>query len=125
MRLDPSDQRSNIRRYPRRGRKTRWIVGGQFVDDRQPCVDRGAVLCIDRTINGSAEARAKVDELARELGFSLDELAEAAPTRKRAASAPKYRHPENAEITWSGRGRKPAWIAEALASGKSLGDFAI
>lgn len=39
------------------------------------------------------EARAKVDELARELGFRFDELAEAAPTRKRAASAPKYRHP--------------------------------
>lgn len=72
-----------------------------------------------------AEARAKVDELARELGFSFDELAEAAPTRKRTASAPKYRHPENAEITWSGRGRKPAWIAEALAAGKSLEDFAI
>ena len=72
-----------------------------------------------------AEARAKVDELARELGFSFDELAEAAPTRKRAASAPKYRHPENAEITWSGRGRKPAWLAEALAAGKSLEDFAI
>ena len=72
-----------------------------------------------------AEARAKVEELARELGFSFDELAEAAPTRKRAASAPKYRHPENAEITWSGRGRKPAWIVDALASGKSLEEFAI
>lgn len=72
-----------------------------------------------------AEARAKVEELARELGFSFDELAEAAPTRKRAASAPKYRHPKNAEITWSGRGRKPAWIVDALASGKSLEEFAI
>lgn len=72
-----------------------------------------------------AEARAKVDDLARELGFSFDELAEAAPPRKRGASAPKYRHPKNAQITWSGRGRKPAWIAEALAAGKSLEDFAI
>lgn len=71
------------------------------------------------------EARAKVAELARELGFSFDELVEAAPVRKRAASAPKYRHPENAAITWSGRGRKPTWIVEALAAGKSLEDFAI
>lgn len=72
-----------------------------------------------------AEARAKVDGLARELGFSLNELVEAAPSRKRAPSEPKYRHPENSEITWSGRGRKPAWIVDALASGKSLEDFAI
>ncbi len=35
--------------------------------------------------------------------------------------APKYRHPENTEITWSGRGRKPAWIVEGLEAGKSLG----
>jgi DNA-binding protein H-NS len=72
-----------------------------------------------------AEARAKVDELARELGYSVEELAEAAPPRKRTASAPKYRHPENPEITWSGRGRKPAWIAEGLAAGRTLEDFAI
>lgn len=71
------------------------------------------------------DARAKVDELARELGFSLNELVEAAPSRKRTASEPKYRHPENPEITWSGRGRKPAWIVDGLAAGKSLEDFAI
>ncbi|MCL4068906.1 H-NS histone family protein [Pseudomonas sp. GX19020] len=72
-----------------------------------------------------AEARAKIDELARELGYSFAELSDATPVRTRSASEPKYRHPENPEITWSGRGRKPAWIADALAAGKSLDDFAI
>lgn len=72
-----------------------------------------------------AEARAKVNDLARELGFNLDELTEAAPSRKRAAAAPKYRHPENPEITWLGRGRKPALIADALASRKSVEEVAI
>jgi len=39
-------------------------------------------------------------------------------------AAAKYRSP-NGE-TWSGgRGRKPRWITEALASGKSLSDFEI
>lgn len=71
------------------------------------------------------EARAKVDELARELGYSFEELAGAAPMRKRSPSSAKYRHPENPEITWSGRGRKPGWISEALAAGKSLDAFAI
>ncbi|GHC38974.1 MULTISPECIES: H-NS family nucleoid-associated regulatory protein [Gemmobacter] len=67
-----------------------------------------------------AEARAKVDELARELGYSFEALAEAATARKRAPAAAKYRHPENADLTWSGRGRKPRWINEALEAGKSL-----
>lgn len=40
------------------------------------------------------------------------------------SSAVKYRSP-NGE-TWSGgRGRKPRWIIEALAAGKSLSDFEV
>jgi DNA-binding protein H-NS len=53
-----------------------------------------------------------------------------AVTAKRAASAPapkaaaKYRSPTG--DTWSGgRGRKPRWVTEALAAGKSLTDFEI
>ena len=49
---------------------------------------------------------------------------------KRAAAVPaakgvaKYRGP--AGETWSGgRGRKPRWVTEALAAGKSLSDFEI
>lgn len=72
-----------------------------------------------------AAARAKIDELARELGYSFEQLVNAAPARKRSPSVAKYRHPENAELTWSGRGRKPGWISEAVAAGKSLGDFTI
>ena len=37
---------------------------------------------------------------------------------------PKYRNPATDE-TWSGRGLQPKWIAAALASGKTLADFAI
>lgn len=72
-----------------------------------------------------AEARAAAEAVAKEHGFALGDLVDATSVRKRAASAPKYRHPENPDITWSGRGRKPAWIAEGLDAGKSLEDFAI
>lgn len=40
------------------------------------------------------------------------------------AVAPKYRNNATGE-TWSGRGLKPKWLAAAIASGASLGDFAI
>lgn len=55
---------------------------------------------------------------------SLEDMLAAQPAKRQQAE-PKYRHPENAELTWSGRGRKPSWIAEALDAGKSLDDFAI
>jgi DNA-binding protein H-NS len=72
------------------------------------------------------EAMQALEAHAKELGFSLAELTGAKRTRK--SSGPKaamYRHPENAEITWSGRGRQPGWIKSALEAGKSLETMAI
>lgn len=66
-----------------------------------------------------AEARGKVEMLAKELGFTLVELAEIGePKRKRAPSTKLYRHPENPTLTWSGRGRKPSWFAAHVDAGK-------
>ena len=73
----------------------------------------------------TADARAKVEAFARELGYSLAELV---GTEKKIAHAPKpskYRHPENPALTWSGRGRKPQWFVEALAAGKMAEVMAI
>jgi DNA-binding protein H-NS len=73
-----------------------------------------------------AEARAVLEATAREFGFSLSELTGGkASKRSRSSVAPKYAHPENASLTWTGRGRKPKWIVEALNAGKSLADLAI
>ena len=70
-----------------------------------------------------AAALAEVEKVAAAHGMKLHELVGGAPIRKPVAA--KYRHPENPELTWTGRGRKPRWIAEALEAGKSLDDFAI
>lgn len=67
-----------------------------------------------------SQARAELEEHARQLGFSLGDFAGEATGRKRSPSVAKYRHPENAEITWSGRGRKPHWVSEHLAKGGAL-----
>ncbi|NPD15065.1 H-NS histone family protein [Xinfangfangia sp. D13-10-4-6] len=72
-----------------------------------------------------AEALAALEERAKEFGFTLGELTGITTSRKRSPSEAKYAHPENPEITWSGRGRKPQWINDGLAAGKSLEDFAI
>ena len=72
-----------------------------------------------------AEARAKVEAFARDLGYSLAELVGTEAKSSRAPAAAKYRHPENPALTWSGRGRKPQWFVEALAGGKTAADLAI
>jgi DNA-binding protein H-NS len=60
-----------------------------------------------------AEARAKVEALARDLGYSLAELVSTETKSSIAPAAARYRHPESSALTWSGRGRKPQLCVEA------------
>ena len=39
--------------------------------------------------------------------------------------APKYRNPDDQQDTWSGRGRKPLWMAAQLKKGKKAEEFLI
>jgi DNA-binding protein H-NS len=71
-----------------------------------------------------AEAREKVEILAKELGFTLAELTELEePKRKRATSTKIYRHPENPALPWSGRGRTPGWFAAHVDAGKDANEL--
>lgn len=38
-------------------------------------------------------------------------------------SPPRYQNPDNPQQTWRGRGMKPTWLRDALASGRPLSDF--
>lgn len=81
---------------------------------------------------------AQMRELAGTLGMTLEDflrlergrgrVAKAA-TAANAAKVPassivKYRHPENPVLTWSGRGKRPNWINEWLAAGRTLEELA-
>ncbi len=70
------------------------------------------------------EALAAVEAKAAEMGFSLSELTSKSKT-KGAKSAPKYAHPENPAKTWTGKGRQPNWVKDALAKGTALDDLLI
>lgn len=77
-----------------------------------------------------AELRKALEAQARSAGFDIYELF-AGRTRAPAAAgdkrvvAPKYRNPANKEQTWTGRGKQPHWVRDALASGKNLEQLAI
>ncbi|PJE26512.1 DNA-binding protein H-NS [Pseudooceanicola antarcticus] len=71
-----------------------------------------------------AEARAALEAKAGELGFSLNDLVAPGSSKKQKLPA-KYRNPEDPTQTWSGRGRRPQWVTDALDAGKGLEDLAI
>lgn len=67
--------------------------------------------------------RANAAAIARATGQPIESVLEnLAPKRVRkltGVEAPKlervkYRHPENSELTWSGRGKQPFWLRDAL-----------
>lgn len=71
------------------------------------------------------EAISVLEEKAKALGFTLSDLVNASPVRKRKPARAKYANPANTSETWTGRGRKPRWVEAALKSGKSLTDLLI
>lgn len=70
-----------------------------------------------------SEAKRAAEMAAKEFGFSLDEVMDAGA--KGSKGAPRYANPADASQTWTGRGRKPNWVIEALKEGKTMDDLAI
>ena len=81
-----------------------------------------------------SEAIEKVRQLMRDNGLTLADISGRAPAPARTKPATgsgtgskvaaKYRNASTGE-TWSGRGLQPRWLKAALASGKTLDDFAV
>jgi DNA-binding protein H-NS len=62
--------------------------------------------------------------LAEKSGFDITELY-GKRGYKRGSSGAKYRNPKDASQTWTGRGRKPNWLVDALKKGGKIESFAI
>ena len=78
-------------------------------------VDKAIENVASRELKMAQEAAARA---AAEYGYSLDEVVAVAPKRATGIkSAPKFRNPENADQTWTGKGRQPDWYKTAVANG--------
>lgn len=88
--------------------------------------DAIAAALIVRKDGEKAELKRKLAALAGEAGFALDDLL--GSQRGRKAQGPnvvKYRNPKDGSQTWTGRGRKPNWLVEALSKGQKIETFAV
>lgn len=72
------------------------------------------------------EARSVAETAIKDFGYTLEDLVAPSSNAKGAKkSPPRYRHPENASVTWTGRGRKPGWVNDHLKNGGKIEDLAI
>mgnify|MGYP000231598086 FL=1 len=72
----------------------------------------------------------QIHALAASVGMTLEEVvskrAAEKPKPDRAPVPVKYRNPDNPDETWTGRGKRPNWLRDAIdAGGYVLEDFAV
>lgn len=97
------------------------------IDDLAALIARATVTHERRRSERRAALKREFEMKLKSEGFTLDEvLGDAAkpPAKpKRKTMPPKYAHPDKPELTWSGLGRKPAWMRELLDGNRSLEEF--
>ena len=65
-------------------------------------------------------AREEILSIAQKLGVPLKDILGAQVRAKSTKAATHYRHPDNTELHWSGRGRKPGWVKQWIEAGQPL-----
>lgn len=78
----------------------------------------------DRELQERNKAREQILAIAHTAGISLQDLLGAGSRSKslapKAKVAVRYRHPSDASLQWTGRGRQPKWVQDWVASGQTL-----
>jgi DNA-binding protein H-NS len=72
-----------------------------------------------------AKAREQIMAIAQSVGIPLKELIGGQVRAKTSGTVPvkvaiRYRHPSDASLKWTGRGRQPKWVKDWVTSGQSL-----
>ena len=78
----------------------------------------------DRRIEDAAATKEQLRVMAEKAGFDVNELF-GKRRGKHGPSSVKYRNPKDTSQTWTGRGRKPNWLVDALKKGSKIDSFAV
>jgi len=62
-------------------------------------------------------AKERIAQILDDAGLAVSDLPDLFPSLARSGSKARvaYRHPQKPRLTWTGKGRRPAWVVEYLA----------
>ncbi|ASK35822.1 H-NS histone family protein [Alloalcanivorax mobilis] len=111
------------------------------VDELEKLIKQAQKKLEKKRMDAVKNAQAEIGKIAKDLGVSVEELLQEKTTRKKAArkgarkkpkaagvrkpARVKYRNPVDSSQTWTGRGKRPVWLREALENGASLESFEV
>ena len=78
----------------------------------------------EKRVEDAASTKEALRAMAEKAGFSLNDLFGKRGAKKGSGEA-KYRNPKDTSQTWTGRGRKPNWLVDAVKKGAKIDTFAI
>jgi DNA-binding protein H-NS len=81
------------------------------------------VLISNQGKEAVVKARKDILAIAQSVGLSVDQLLNGKPSKAVKKVAVQYRNPKNVAEQWTGRGRKPRWVVEAIEGGAKLEDL--
>lgn len=96
------------------------------VNELHSVIENAEKALKNKLVNHRKEVIAQMKELAA----SIDVVIEISDSDKKSARkgmkvAPKYQHPSQPELVWTGRGMKPKWLRALIDEGRDLSEFAI
>lgn len=98
-------------------------LSGLTIPELEQLVKDAGVRIAAIKVSRLKEVRRQVEDLVRQQGFDIDELF---PTQRKIsdkANGKTYANPNNPMQFWSGRGKRPRWLSDAIAGGAAIESF--
>lgn len=100
------------------------------IEELEAAIQDAAATLEQKRQEREAEVIAQVRELTAQIGKTPEELfgGRGRGALRPAAPEPvppKYRHPTDASLTWTGRGKPPRWVNDEIAKGTTLDSLKI
>jgi DNA-binding protein H-NS len=95
-------------------------------EELQAVINNAEKALKNQLVNKRKDVIAEIKRLAASIEVNIDiQETEKKSTRKGTKAAIKYRHPDDAEKTWTGRGVMPRWLRALLDAGHSKSEFEV
>ena len=89
-------------------------------------IDSAEKALRNKQVNKRKEVIAQIKDLAASINMMVDIYeSDKKPLRKGVKVAVKYRHPDDTEKTWTGRGVMPKWLQALLETGHDRSEFEV